>query len=114
MVSGMIRDGFSGVARDLGEFVTGGPIGWVLLGLLILLPVLSVALVVGGSRMAIIPLVIFLGIVVVWFLYHATHWWPNPGAAAGVLRMAAALLVAWLVLGVAGWRHLRRRSRASG
>ena len=40
-----------------------------------------------GSRLALVPMGIFVAQVGLWFAYYATDWFSNPGAAAGALMM---------------------------
>jgi hypothetical protein len=105
----MVGDGVAGIWRDLHLLATeDGPIGWLVIASLVLLPVLAIGLSLAGSRLAIASVVIFVGVLAVWFLYYATDWWANPGLAGTVLP-TLALLIAWAVLPVAVWRLRRVR-----
>ncbi|WP_020578340.1 hypothetical protein [Actinopolymorpha alba] len=106
----MISNGFDGILRDLGELSGTDLVGWLLLAGLALLPIVGVLLILGGSRLAWIPVAVFAALMVLWFLYYATNWWSNPGIAGAALP-ALAVMISWIVLGVSAWSLHRRRHR---
>lgn len=72
-----------------------------LLVVLMLLPVvLSIYAGGRGSRLALVPLVVFAGQMSLWFAYYATDWFSDPGVG---IALSIALLTALgnLVLAVA-------------
>ncbi len=71
-----------------------------LLVLFQLLPVaLSIYAVGRGSRLAVLPLVVFVGQMVLWGAYYATEWFSNPGLG-GALAVAVLPTLASLILAV--------------
>jgi hypothetical protein len=101
------------VIRDLTELATGGPIGWTVLAVLALLPILSVVLLFARSRLAIAPLAIYAAVWLELILYYATGYRPNLGLGFEALIRAVPMLVAWILLGVAALRVLHRRRSAA-
>jgi hypothetical protein len=97
------------VTRDLNELLHSGPIGWVILAALVLLPVLATALIVAGSRLAVWPLLIYVAVWLELFAYYGLDYRSNQGAAPEALIRAAPMLVAWVLLGVAAVGLVRRR-----
>ena len=70
-----------------------------LIMLFLLLPVvLSCYALVRGSRLAVVPLVVFAGQLSLWIAYYATDWFGNPGLAGA---MAVAVLPTLVGLGLA-------------
>jgi hypothetical protein len=67
----------------------------------VVLPVVVAGLALrGGSRIALIPVVIFIAEVALWFAYYATDWFSNPGAGLGALLIIIPALIG-LVIAVA-------------
>jgi hypothetical protein len=104
-----------GIHRDLAEFASSGIIGWVFLGLLLGLPLASVALLIVRRWLASVPLAMSALLFLTWFSYYASpHSTVTGSAASGVLLY---VLLGWwvLVLAVARpWRwHAIRRAATS-
>ncbi|MGI8575288.1 MAG: hypothetical protein ACR2MA_08075 [Egibacteraceae bacterium] len=59
-----------------------------------------------GSRLALVPLVISIGVFISWFLYYATDWWGNPGTA-GALGALLGVALGWVALFATLWRVRR-------
>lgn len=97
----------AGIGRDIQEVAEAGVLGWVVLGLVLALPVVSLALLVLRRWLAVIPVTISLSLLSVWFLYYATDWWSNPGQSASAPAFLLILL-GWLIVCVEIWRARRR------
>jgi hypothetical protein len=102
------------LTRDFNELVNGGPVGWAILAVLVLLPALAIVLLFLGSRLAITPLAIYAAIWLELIIYYATGYRSNLGLGFEMLIRALPMLVAWVLLAVAALRVIvRRRARAA-
>jgi hypothetical protein len=105
----MFTDVIAGFRQDLSELMSGGPIGWLLLAALVLLPVVAVMLALAGSRLAFGSLAIWVALAAAWTTYYATDWWSNPGVGGSVALMALALLTGWILVVISTVRLLAAR-----
>ena len=98
-----------GIRRDLAEFASAGIFGKVALGLLLGLPLVSVALLIVRRWLASVPLVMSGLLFLTWFSYYASPRSTVTGSAAsGVLLY---VLLGWSVLLLAVIRPLAVASR---
>lgn len=94
----------SAVASGIGSDVAGvarafGPVGWVLLALVFLLPVTSLLVALRGSKLAMVPLLGSVALLAAWVLYYALARWRLEAGA--IIPFFGLVLVGWLVLVVA-------------
>ena len=68
----------------------------------------ALALVKKGSRLAIFPLLISVGVAGFWALYELSGWFTNPGVGAAA-PFALAVLLGWLMVAAEAFRLRRRR-----
>ena len=83
------------IVRDLGELTRAGGIGLVIATLILLILPVSAGLALKGARPARISTALALTMWVLWLLYYATDWVPNPGQRAILVPLTLTLL-AWL------------------
>jgi len=84
--------------NDIVELATYDWIGRTALVLFMLLPIVSLALVLRGSRSAWIPLGITAALTTVWFLYNATGWFGSVGGPVGFAVLALTVGAGWSVV----------------
>ncbi len=101
-----------GIARDVGELLATGPVGWLVAALVFTLPLASLVAALKGRRLALVPLAMSLVLFSEWVLHYATDWFANPGMA-GLHAAVLFVLLAWGVLALAIVRPWRART-ASG
>jgi hypothetical protein len=100
-----------GIHRDLVELASSGIIGWVFLGLVLGLPLASVALLIVRRLLASVPLAMSALLFLTWFSYYASsHSTVTGSAASGVFLY---VLLGWWALLLAAvrpwrWRTIRR------
>lgn len=77
------------------------------------LSVPSILLLRIGSRLALVPLLVSLGVAGFWALYELSGWFSNPGVGAAA-PFALAVLVGWLIVAAESirWGRRRRNKRA--
>ena len=98
-----------GIGRDIREFLDSGLFGAVVLGMTFGLPIGALILIALRRWVAVVPLLIWLGLMAAWFLYYATDWWANPGQAAW-LPAFLLILIGWIIVITAFARVLRRHT----
>jgi hypothetical protein len=87
-----------GISRDLRELTLYGPVGFVILAVIVGLPVGSILVLVLRRRLlALAPLAISLVLFLLWGLYYATNWWSNPGQG-GWPPANALFVLGWILL----------------
>ena len=75
--------GWDGISRYIGELLSD-PVMAGVATLTFALPVVSMGLGVARRRLALVPLLLSLGLLAVWFLAYATDWWSNQGQGVWV------------------------------
>lgn len=67
------------MGRDIVELGSWFPVGTLVIGMILALPVAASAMVLRGHRAAWLSILIALGTFGAWFLYYATDRWGNAG-----------------------------------
>jgi hypothetical protein len=105
-----LDNAWAGMSRDIDE-LRMDTFGWVMLFSFALLPLASLILLGFRRWIAVVPLLGWLTLLVLWVLYYATDWFP-PISGGSAILVFFAILVAWFMLLPAAFRPSRRRSNA--
>lgn len=101
-----------GMGRDLEELISGPLSGWfgtTFLVMFFVLPVAALLLLVFRRWLALLPLLVWLAYVALWFLYYAIGLFAPIDNGGGLAGLTFLLLIAgWGVLLVTAARLLRR------
>ncbi len=109
-ISGLdVTHGIEWMRDDIVELATYDWIGRTALILFLLLPVVSLILVLRGSRPAWIPLGITIALATMWFFYNATDWWGSVGGPVGSAVLLLATGAGWFI---AAWQLVKGRRSA--
>lgn len=80
----------------------------VLIGLMLIPVLLSLPGLRRSSRLAVLPVLIFVGQTALWFLYYATDWFSNPGSG-GALIVGVAPSVLGTLIALVAWVQTQHR-----
>ncbi len=93
-----VAHGLEWMWNDIVELATYDWIGRTALVLFLLLPIVSLVLVLRGSRSAWIPLGITALLTAMWFLYNATDWFGSVGGPVGFSVLALGVGAGWSIV----------------
>jgi hypothetical protein len=99
---------WAGMSRDIDELKMDA-FGWVMLLSFSLLPLGSLILLAFRRWIAVLPLLGWVALLVLWVLYYATDWFP-PISGGSVILVFVAVLVGWFILLSAAFTPSRQRS----
>jgi hypothetical protein len=99
---------WAGMSRDIDELKMDA-FGWVMVLSFSLLPLASLILLAFRRWIAVLPLLGWLALLVLWVLYYATDWFP-PISGGSAILVFVAVLVGWFILFTAAFTPSRRRS----
>jgi hypothetical protein len=103
-----LDNAWAGMNRDIEELKMDA-FGWVMLLSFSLLPLASLILLAFRRWIAVLPLLGWLALLVLWVLYYATDWFP-PISGGSAILVFLAVLVGWFILLTAACTPSRRRS----